>query len=228
MFSSGWRRLAGCTTDHARLGVALPELVAAGQAHADSAADPDAFARPAACHDLTTETLSKIGRYQRARTAADRATVYAHHSGSPPAASSARMLGIVLRHQGREATAQRGTPDAARRTRPRAGETTGLTTPQQAAAYAQMRCTAAYTCAGVGDRANALELMADASPHPGATSAPGGRPRTRRGPVPARPRRRPGPAAGQPSGAHRHTASHRRGRQARPWPAAPTKHKESS
>ncbi|MYS80020.1 helix-turn-helix domain-containing protein [Embleya scabrispora] len=145
--------------DHARLVAALPELLAAGHTHADTApGDQGAFARLAACYDLATEMLSKIGHYQRARTAADRATVYAHQSGSPlAAASSARMLSIVLRHQGQEATAQRVTLDAAARV-----EGTGLTTPEQAAAYAQMLCTAAYTCAGAGDRANALELMADA------------------------------------------------------------------
>ncbi|OPC76439.1 transcriptional regulator [Embleya scabrispora] len=144
--------------DHARLIATLPELLAAGHTHADGAGDVVAFARLAACYDLATETLSKIGRYDRARTAADRATVYAHQSGSPlAAASSARMLAIVLRHQGQEATAQRVTLDAAARV-----EATGLGTPQQAAVYAQMLCTAAYTCAGAGDRANALELTADA------------------------------------------------------------------
>ncbi|MFI1585762.1 helix-turn-helix domain-containing protein [Embleya sp. NPDC020630] len=144
--------------DHARLVAGLPKLLAAGHTHADTTGNAAAFARLAACYDLTTETLSKIGRYQRARTAADRATVYAHQSGSPlAAASSARMLAVVLRHQGQEATAQRVTLDAAARV-----EATGLSTPEQAAAYAQMLCTAAYTCAGAGDRANALELMADA------------------------------------------------------------------
>ncbi|MFF7251312.1 helix-turn-helix domain-containing protein [Embleya sp. NPDC008237] len=144
--------------DHARLVAALPELLAAGHTHADTTGDAAAFARLAACYDLATETLSKIGRYQRARTAADRATVYAHQSGSPlAAASSARMLAVVLRHQGQETTAQRVTLDAAARV-----EATGLTTPEQAAAYAQMLCTAAYTCAAAGDRANALALMTDA------------------------------------------------------------------
>ncbi|MGW9213424.1 helix-turn-helix domain-containing protein [Embleya sp. NPDC055664] len=153
-------RARGCYDggDHARLVAALPELLAAGHTHADTAGDAAAFARLAACYDLATETLSKIGRYQRARTAADRATVYAHQSGSPlAAASSARMLAVVLRHQGQEATAQRVTLEAAGGV-----EATGLSTPEQAAAYAQMLCTAAYTCAGAGDRANALELMADA------------------------------------------------------------------
>lgn len=42
-------------------------------------------------------------------------------------------------------------------------EATGLTTPAQAAAYAQMLCTASYTAARAGDRDQALTMIREAS-----------------------------------------------------------------
>ncbi|MYV99057.1 helix-turn-helix transcriptional regulator [Streptomyces sp. SID3343] len=144
--------------DHARLIAAMPDLLATAHTAAQEAVDEGALSRLAACYDLCAQTMSKLGRYSAARSAADRATVYAHQSGAPLAqAASARMLGIVLRHQGQGAIAQRITLEAAARV-----ERTGLRTPEQAATYAQMLCTCAYTAAGSEDRGTALELMRDA------------------------------------------------------------------
>lgn len=73
------------------------------------------------------------------------------------AAASARAFSIVLRHEDRAATAQRVTLHAAAQV-----EATGLTTPAQAAAFAQMLCTVSYATAQAGDRDRALELIRDA------------------------------------------------------------------
>ncbi|MFI6580991.1 helix-turn-helix domain-containing protein [Embleya sp. NPDC050493] len=144
--------------DHARLAAAMPNLLATAHTAVQQATDEAVLTRLAACYDLCTQTLSKLGKYGAARSAADRATVYAHQSGSPLAqAASARMLGIVLRHQGQGSIAQRITLEAAGRV-----EQTGLRTSEQAATYAQMLCTCAYTAAGVEDRGTAIELMRSA------------------------------------------------------------------
>ncbi|MEU8134959.1 helix-turn-helix domain-containing protein [Streptodolium elevatio] len=143
--------------DHARLVANVPDLLAAAHAAARDAR-PEDYGRLAACYDLTTEVLTKIGRHPASRSAADRATVYADLSGSPlAAASAARQLAILLRHQGEKAAAQRLTLQAASRI-----EATGLTRPAEAEAYAQMLCTCAYTAATNGDRATAHELLRDA------------------------------------------------------------------
>lgn len=107
---------------------------------------------------MASQILIKIGRYDRARLTADRATTYAGLSGSPLAtAAAARELSIVLRHQDQ--------PDAAQRLIIRAAagvEATGLTTTAQAAAYAQTLCTSSYTAARAGDRHQALSMTEEA------------------------------------------------------------------
>ncbi|MCY0923097.1 helix-turn-helix transcriptional regulator [Streptomyces sp. H27-G5] len=140
---------------HADLVQALPDLLATAEACATEAAD---YARLAACYDLATETLSKVGRYSASRITADRSNTYSRLSGDPLAsASSARAFSIVLRHEDRAATAQRVTLHAAAQV-----EATGLTTPAQAATYAQMLCTIAYAAAEAGDRDRALEMIRQA------------------------------------------------------------------
>ncbi|MEU9744706.1 helix-turn-helix domain-containing protein [Streptomyces niveus] len=135
----------------------LPDLLATAEACADHGEAAD-YARLAACYDLATETLSKVGRYDASRITADRSTTYARLSGDPLAgAASARAFSIVLRHTGRAATAQRVTLHAATQV-----ETTGLTTPAQARTFAQMLCTVAYAAAEAGDRDRALEMIRDA------------------------------------------------------------------
>jgi tetratricopeptide (TPR) repeat protein len=146
------------TSDLARLVADLPDLLAAAHEAAEQDGDPAAHARLAACYDLATEALSKIGRYSSGRITADRATTCAAMSGSPIAmAASARALGIILRHEGRQGIADQITLTAAGRL-----EATGLITPAQSAVYAQMLCTCAYNAAQAGDRDRALELITEA------------------------------------------------------------------
>lgn len=144
--------------DLPRLIAELPDLIATAHQAAEHSQDSIAYARLAACYDLATEALNKIGAYTSSRITADRATSYAAVSGSPIAvATAARSLSIVLRHQDRHGIADHVILDAASRL-----EATGLTTPQQLAVYARMLCTCAYNAAQAGDRDRALELITDA------------------------------------------------------------------
>ena len=139
---------------HPELIVSLTHLLAV----AHTASHPDdraSYARLAACYNLATEALSKIGRHDASRLTADRSAIYADLSDSPlAAAAAARALSIVLRHTGNQAAAQRVTLAAASKV-----EATGLATSEQAAVFAQMLCTASYAAAQSGDRASALELI---------------------------------------------------------------------
>lgn len=136
----------------------LPQLLATAQLRAEQTRDAADYARSAACYDLATEALNKIGHRALSRITADRSMICARLSGSPiTTAASARCLSIVLRHEGREQIADRITLDAAVTL-----ERTGLLTPAEAATYAQMLCTCAYAAAQAGDRDRALEMIADA------------------------------------------------------------------
>jgi transcriptional regulator with XRE-family HTH domain len=146
------------TGDLSRLVAGLPQLLAIAHLKAEQTGEPPDYARSAACYDLATEALNKVGCLAASRITADRSTMCARLSESPIAlAASARCLSIVLRHEDREHVADRITLDAAI-----ALERTGLTTPTEAATYAQMLCTCAYTAAQAGNRERALELIADA------------------------------------------------------------------
>jgi hypothetical protein len=142
---------------HGRLFANLPELLATAHACTDRE-DQEAYARLAACYDLATEALSKVGRYSASRITADRSNLFSELSGSPlAAASSARAFSIVLRHEDRSETAQKVILNAAAKV-----EATGLTSPAEAASFAQMLCTCAYTAAQSGDRDRALEMISGA------------------------------------------------------------------
>ncbi|MFF2374765.1 helix-turn-helix domain-containing protein [Streptomyces xiamenensis] len=157
--ASGYRHVRALfdAGDHVRLMQALPDLLATAEACADGREAAD-YARLAACYDLATEALSKIGQRRTARTTADRSTIYARVSGSPlAAASSARALSIVLRHEGRAAVAQHVTLQAAAQL-----DAVGPSTRVQAAALAQILCTVSYAAAEAGDRDRALEMIRDA------------------------------------------------------------------
>jgi hypothetical protein len=143
--------------EHARLLGVIPGLLAAGHAAARSR-DEVAYARLSSAYSLTTNVLTKIGRHPQSRITADRAVLYADLAGSPvSSANAARVLSIVLRHQGQPASAQRVITDGISGL-----EATGLRTPAQSAAYAQMLCTTSYTAARAGDRELALEMIQDA------------------------------------------------------------------
>lgn len=136
----------------------LPGLL--GDLHHDvrSRGTDHAHARLSACYGLATAALIKIGRYPQARLTADRASTHAELSGSPlVAASAARELSIVLRHQDQSPAAQRLVHQALRGV-----ERTGLRTDAQASAYAQMLCTTAYTVARADDRDQALAMITEA------------------------------------------------------------------
>lgn len=142
----------------AQLMAGLPRLLAIAHMKAEQSRAPEDYACSAACYDLATEALNKIGHIAASRITADRSTICARMSGSPIAmAASARCLSIVLRHEGREQVADRITIQAAV-----ALERKGLVNPAEAAAYAQMLCTCAYTAAQAGNRARALEMIRDA------------------------------------------------------------------
>jgi transcriptional regulator with XRE-family HTH domain len=143
---------------HTALITALPDLLAAAHELADTSAHPAAQAILAACYDLATHTLNKIGQHPASRLTADRAMACARRADSPLAlAMSSRALGVVLRHEGRPQVAQRVTLDAIG-----AVEATGLATMAQRAVLTQTLCTAAYSAGSGGDQHSALELISDA------------------------------------------------------------------
>ncbi|HZD14501.1 MAG TPA: helix-turn-helix transcriptional regulator [Pseudonocardiaceae bacterium] len=136
----------------------LPELLAAAHELADTSKDPAAPVCVAACYDLATHILNKIGRHQASRLTADRAMAYACQSGSPLAiALSSRALGVVLRHEHRPLIARRVNLAAIS-----AVEATGLITLEQRTVLTQMLCSAAYSAGQGADRVGALELIGTA------------------------------------------------------------------
>ncbi|MFI2235169.1 helix-turn-helix transcriptional regulator [Streptomyces chrestomyceticus] len=142
---------------HARLLEALPGLLGDAHVAARSRQEP-ALARLSTTYSLLAQVLTKIGRYEQSRQAADRATLHADLSGSPlAAAAAAREMSIVLRHQDQPAAAQRLILKATAQV-----EATGLTSSAQTSAYAQMLCTQAYSAARAGDRAQALATIGEA------------------------------------------------------------------
>ncbi len=145
------------TGAHTQLFGVLPGLIADAHAAADSRRDLDQ-ARLSTVYSLAAAVLAKTGHYDRARLTADRARTWADVSGSPLAqAAAAREMAIVLRHQDQAPAAQRLMLAAVGRL-----ENTGLATQPQAAAYAQLLCTLAYTAAVAGQRAEAIGMTAEA------------------------------------------------------------------
>lgn len=81
---------------------AIPDLLSTAHDAADRHGTPLANQQLAACYDLATEVLNKMGRFDSSRITADRANLYSAMSGSAIAMSaSARVLGIVLRQRPR-------------------------------------------------------------------------------------------------------------------------------
>ncbi|MGW4381010.1 helix-turn-helix domain-containing protein [Kitasatospora sp. NPDC004531] len=145
------------TGSHTRLLAVLPGLIADAHAAAESRRALDQ-ARLSTVYSLASAVLAKTGHYDRARLTADRARTWADVSGSPLAqAAAAREMAVVLRHQDQAPAAQRLMFAAVGRL-----ENTGLATQAQAAAYAQLLCTLAYTAAVAGRRTEALAMTAAA------------------------------------------------------------------
>lgn len=136
----------------------LPDLLAAAHELAETSPSAAAKARTAACYDLATRTMTKLGRLTSSRVSADRALTAARASGSPLAvAMSTRALGVVLRHEARADVAFRTDLAALA-----AVEATGLTTTAQRTVFTQLACSTAYAAGQAGDRGQALELLVDA------------------------------------------------------------------
>lgn len=74
---------------HSKLLKALPGLLADARQAAQSRQDIG-LARLSACYSLTSQVLTKIGKYDQSRLSADRATIYADLSGSPLVTAPAR------------------------------------------------------------------------------------------------------------------------------------------
>ncbi|PZG21190.1 transcriptional regulator [Spongiactinospora gelatinilytica] len=137
---------------------ALPGLVATARDTAERSNTPAALQALAACYDLATDTLNKIGRKQAARITADRAVGCAERSGDPVAmGASARALGMMLRTEGRHPIALRVFRQAIDRL-----DATGLRTPAQTSVAMRLLCAEAYTAAWAGDRTGALDGIGEA------------------------------------------------------------------
>jgi hypothetical protein len=136
----------------------LPGTLAAARETAERINTPAAWALAAACHDVATDTLNKVGRKSSARLTADRSMMLSARSEDPVAmAASARALGMMLRTTGRYESAAKVVDGAAARL-----EATGLRVPGQAGMYVRLLCTSAYTSAGAGDRGRALDRLREA------------------------------------------------------------------
>ncbi|MFI5642045.1 helix-turn-helix domain-containing protein [Streptomyces goshikiensis] len=144
---------------HTDLLKALPGLLADTHQAATATRHDLDYARLSCAYTIASQLLNKLGHYRQSRLTADRAATYAEVSGSALAvAAAARELAAVLRHQGQEAAAQGHIEAAVARV-----ETTGLATDAQAAAFAQMLCSTAYTAAAAGDRDQALTMIREAA-----------------------------------------------------------------
>ncbi|MFI0424036.1 hypothetical protein [Spongiactinospora sp. 9N601] len=132
---------------------ALPGLLTAARDTAEQSNTPGGWAMLAACYNLATDTLNKVGRKKSARITADRGVLYAERSSDPVAmASSARALGMMLRTGGRHQTGIGVFQQAIDRL-----DATGLRTRAQASVLMRLQCASAYTAAWAGDRDGALE-----------------------------------------------------------------------
>lgn len=142
----------------AELVAGLPGMLSAARDAAERYDTPAGWALLAACYDMATNTLNKVGQKTSARITADRSMLYAERSGDAVAmAASARALGMMLRTEGRHEVAaavmSRGVDYL---------EATGLRMPAQASMYIRLLCARAYTYSWGGDRERALEGIADA------------------------------------------------------------------
>jgi transcriptional regulator with XRE-family HTH domain len=137
----------------------LPHLLAtAHEAFAAHPGDSRNAVMLAAAYDLGSEALHKAGQHSNSRITADRATTYAQLSEDPVAmVMAARSLGIVLRHEGRQALAEQLTMTAATHL-----ADSGIATPDATNALAQIYCTSAYNAAQAGDAGTALTLIEEA------------------------------------------------------------------
>lgn len=143
------------------LAAGLPEVIDAAEAHAAAAGGnwgPAALVRLAQVHALAASVEIKLGRFDVARAAADRASLAADRSSDPLArAVAARQASIVARKLGRPNDTIAIAIEAADRL-----QGAGLITRDHIAAHGELLLSAAYASACSGDRAQAEDLLAAA------------------------------------------------------------------
>lgn len=106
---------------------------------------------------LASELAVKLNQDGMAWVAADRALTTATFSGDPFAiAGASRAVAIAMRRQGRHEGA------VTMLTRAALGLGAGTPEPQALQVYAALLCTAAYSCAQNGQRAQSLDLIGEA------------------------------------------------------------------
>lgn len=136
----------------------LPDLLRLADQELESG-HPDAMERYCQVNDLATDLLDKVGLVGAARLTAQNSIRVSRQSGSPLAMAAAdRGLTIVLRHEGKTATANLVSLRAANLI-----ERTGLTDARQAISYVQVMCTHAYVAAQNEDRSTALAAVGEAA-----------------------------------------------------------------
>ncbi|MEV6987599.1 hypothetical protein AB0M95_40965 [Sphaerisporangium sp. NPDC051017] len=124
----------------------LPGLLAVAKACAERIDTPTGWTVLAACYNLSTDVLNKVGRKPSAVITADRGVIYAQRSGDAVAmAASARAMGMMLRTSGRNEVAAQTLIRAAGRL-----DALGLRTARQTDVYVRLLCAAAYATAGSG------------------------------------------------------------------------------
>ncbi|MEO3859439.1 helix-turn-helix transcriptional regulator [Acrocarpospora sp. B8E8] len=144
------------------LSLILPRIVttARGTAEHTSGHDRDqTLAQLSDAYALTSELAVKLNQDGMAWVAADRALTAANRSGDVVAVGgAARSVAIAMRRQGRHD----GAISLLTRVALGLGADTGEADPEVLGVYAALLCTAAYSCAQNGRRAQALDLIGEA------------------------------------------------------------------
>jgi transcriptional regulator with XRE-family HTH domain len=162
------------TCRYTRLTRRLPRLLAqslAGFEQTPTDQRAAAAGHLAQAYNVATDLLTKLHDDGMAWATSDRATHAARVSADPLInAETARLAAIVLRRTNHRAGAQRMIVSAAEQL----ASTTKLTEPEQAAEYAQLLATAAYTAAVNDQRDTATTLLEEAvsAQHQASAGAP--------------------------------------------------------
>ncbi|MFF5208824.1 hypothetical protein [Streptosporangium sp. NPDC000396] len=150
----------GC--DYDDLSAILPRIAAAAQAtlaQVKGQEGDQANACLAEAYVLASELVVKLNQDGMAWVAADRALATATASGDPfTIAGASRAVAIAMRRQGRH----EGAVSMLTRTALDLGADSGAPAPQALQVYAALLCTAAYSCAQNGQRAQSLDLIGEA------------------------------------------------------------------
>lgn len=157
--------VARTTFDACRYGdlsIMLPRVAATAQAtlaQVEGRERDQVNACLADAYMLTSELAVKLNQDGMAWVAADRALATATSSGEPFAiAGASRAVAIAMRRQGRH----EGAVGMLTRTALDLGADRGTPEPQTLQVYAALLCTAAYSCAQNGLRAQSLDLVREA------------------------------------------------------------------